>query len=83
MCCTYNFYKILALFGVNYFSPEIMVVLDLGHLEGLHLIVPVFIIPEHQCYNRDRIYEMEIDFVHYKKNMILNHLSTFEKGHQN
>ena len=36
LCQDFNFDKIYALFGVNSFSPEIMVVYSLGHLEGLH-----------------------------------------------
>ena len=33
----FNLDKIYALFGVNYFSPEIMHILNLGYLEGLHI----------------------------------------------
>ena len=42
-CHKFNFDKIYALFGVNYFSPEISVVKNLGHLEGLAVVVSAFV----------------------------------------
>ena len=35
ICNNFNYDKVYAHFNVNSFSPEIMVVLNLGHLEGL------------------------------------------------
>ena len=39
ICCN----KIYALFGVNSFLPEIMVVYNLGHLEGLYMTHDIYI----------------------------------------
>ena len=35
VCRDFNFDKIYAFFGVSSFLPEIVVVLNFGHLEGL------------------------------------------------